>query len=75
MAKKDLTDAEKAEFVMCHTSYLNEQLSQIFPNWAADMERMMHEWIDAGNLPAASKTKIKTEITADSIAYKAKGKK
>jgi hypothetical protein len=75
MAKSNLTDAEKAEFTLCSTSYLHEQLGQIFPNWASDMERMMHEWVDAGTLSAASKAKIKTEITADSIAYKAKGKK
>jgi hypothetical protein len=75
MAKSALTDAEKAELSIVGIMYIHEQLSQILPGYAADMEALMHRWVDAGILAAASKAKIKAEITADSIVYKAKGKK
>jgi DNA recombination-dependent growth factor C len=75
MAKSGLSDTEKAELALAGIAYIHEQLSQIFPNYAHDMESMMANWIDQSVLPAASKTKIKVEIKADLDLYKAKGKR
>lgn len=74
MAKSSLSDTEKAELALVTCAYIHEQLSQIFPNYAHDMENLMSAWIDQGILPTQSKNKIKAEITADMAVYKAKGK-
>lgn len=75
MAKSGLTTDEKVELALAQINYINEQMSQMIANWAANMVDLMEADIDAGTLAKASKDKIKVEISADHVKYKAKMKK